>query len=109
MSAATLISNATILDLETGTLLKDHSLLIEADEIAAVYPIAQAPQSLSADLTTIDAQGHYLMPGLIDAHVHVLAWTADIRKITRYSQFYTAARASGILRDMLMRGVYHCP
>jgi imidazolonepropionase-like amidohydrolase len=45
-----------------------------------------------------------LMPGLCDAHVHVIASTADFAALERLSPTYVAAQASQILRGMLMRG-----
>ncbi len=44
------------------------------------------------------------MPGLIDAHVHVLAWTANLRELLNASPHYNALRAAEIMRGMLRRG-----
>lgn len=101
---AQLIRNATILDVSTGALLARHSLLLDKGLIAQIYPYAEGPHSFGENLEIIDAQNHIVMPGLCDAHVHVLAWTADARSINTCSPFYTAARASAILQAMLLRG-----
>ena len=45
-----------------------------------------------------------LMPGLIDAHVHVTAATANFAQLETWSPAYVAARAGDIMRSMLMRG-----
>jgi imidazolonepropionase-like amidohydrolase len=45
-----------------------------------------------------------LMPGLIDAHVHVTAVTADLAALTEWSPSYVTARAARVLADMLRRG-----
>lgn len=101
---ATVIENARVLDVQTGEVLEKRSLLIKGGKIERIFESPKKPDTLGDALTRIDAQNKLVMPGLIDAHVHVLAWTADIRAITRSSPFYTAARASKILNDMLMRG-----
>ena len=101
---ATLITQARVLDVTTGKILENRSLLIEDGHIKRIYETSEKPELLGDGLNFIDAQNKIVMPGLCDAHVHTLAWTADVRHITRTSPYYTAAKASGILRDMLMRG-----
>ena len=44
------------------------------------------------------------MPGLIDAHVHVTAVTADLAALEGWSPAYVTAQAAGVLRGMLDRG-----
>ena len=101
---ATLITNAQIIDVETGQSLPRQSVLIEKGKIAKIFDLPDKPPGIGENLEIINANNNYLLPGLCDAHVHVLAWTADVRQITRVSPFYTAARAKTILHDMLMRG-----
>lgn len=101
---AQLITNARVLDLKSGKLLENHSLLIDKGIIQRLIPAPDKPDSFGAELDILDAQNQILMPGLIDAHVHVMAWTADVRQISRTSPFYTAAKAGEILEAMLMRG-----
>jgi len=52
----------------------------------------------------IDASGRYVLPGLIDAHVHVTAGSADLGAVAEDSPYYVAAQTSAILRGMLRRG-----
>ena len=101
---AQLISHARVLDITTGELLEGRSLLVSEGVIERIYDTPTKPDSLGEGLVTINAGNRVVMPGLVDAHVHVLAWTADIRLLTRTSPFYTAARSGEILRAMLMRG-----
>ena len=101
---AKLITNARVLDVKTGQVLENRSLLIDKGRIEHIYETPDKPEILGEELRTIDAQNKIVMPGLCDAHVHVLAWTADIRRITRTSPYYTAAKTSEILQGMLMRG-----
>ena len=64
-SEVTLITHATILT-GTGERLEDASLLISGGKIAFVGE-GDAP----AGVTTIDANGLWVTPGLIDAHSHL--------------------------------------
>jgi imidazolonepropionase-like amidohydrolase len=64
-SQATLITNATILT-GTGERLDNASLLMENGKIAFVGA-GQAPEGV----TTIDASGRWVTPGLIDVHSHL--------------------------------------
>ena len=45
-----------------------------------------------------------MLPGLIDAHVHVKAWHADLGIVPRRPASYTALKAAGLLAAMLHRG-----
>jgi imidazolonepropionase-like amidohydrolase len=52
----------------------------------------------------IDVHGAYVIPGLCDAHVHVTAVSANLHDLLVLPASLVAARASVVLRDMLMRG-----
>jgi imidazolonepropionase-like amidohydrolase len=56
------------------------------------------------DARAIDLRGMTLMPGLIDAHVHVTAATANFAELETWSPTYLAARAGELMRAMLQRG-----
>lgn len=75
-------------------------VLITGGTIVAVGEQVEAP----AGTPELDATGQYLVPGLIDAHVHVSAGTADLGAQAERSPFYVAAQTSQILRAMLHRG-----
>jgi imidazolonepropionase-like amidohydrolase len=64
-SEPTLITNATILT-GTGVRLDDASLLISDGKIVFV-----GEGNVPAGVTTIDAQGRWVTPGLIDVHSHL--------------------------------------
>jgi imidazolonepropionase-like amidohydrolase len=53
---------------------------------------------------TIDAGGAYLLPGLIDAHVHVNAIDANLGALWKYAPSYVALKAARVLRGMRDRG-----
>ena len=95
-----LFENATVLDAAAGEMRPDRQVLVMDGRIAEV-----SEGRLSAsNAERIDLRGLTLMPGLCDAHVHVVASTADFAELTRMSPYYAAARAAEILRGMLLRG-----
>ena len=98
---AVLITNATILDVEAGEYAPDRRVLVRGGLIEEVGgPEVSAPR----DGRVIDAGGRTMLPGLIDAHVHVTAVTADLAAQAEWSPTYVAARSSAVLRSMLERG-----
>lgn len=52
----------------------------------------------------IDASGQYVLPGLIDCHVHVIATTADLGANAELPNSLLAYRAMGLMKNMIMRG-----
>ncbi len=99
-SSRTLFHNATVLDVERGELNHDRSVLVVDDIIAEVG----GPDLAAADARVIDLHGLTLMPGLIDAHVHVTAVTADLAALAEWPPSYVTARSAQVLTDMLGRG-----
>ncbi|MBO0847962.1 MAG: amidohydrolase family protein [Pseudonocardia sp.] len=95
-----IIRNASVLDAAAGELVPDRVIVVEGEEIVDVG----GPDVRAADAMAVDAGGRVVMPGLIDAHVHVLAYTADLPGASEQSPSYVAARASAIMRGMLERG-----
>ncbi|MFQ5818265.1 MAG: amidohydrolase, partial [Terriglobia bacterium] len=65
-AGVTVIRNATILTVTKGT-IKNGSILIRDAKIAAVGRRVRVPRGA----TVIDATGHYVIPGIIDAHSHI--------------------------------------
>lgn len=62
------IRGAAIVDVRTGELIQNRDIRIEDGRITALIP-AGAP----AEGQVIDATGLFAMPGLFDAHVHLMA------------------------------------
>ena len=69
--AYTYIHNGTLLDGHGGQPIADAAVLIENDSIRAAGPRARVARP-SGDVTDIDAQGGFILPGLIDTHVHLM-------------------------------------
>ena len=68
-STATLITNATVID-GTGGRIDRASLLIENGKIAGIGNDLTAPDGA----VTIDAEGRWVTPGIIDNHSHLGAY-----------------------------------
>jgi imidazolonepropionase-like amidohydrolase len=98
--ARSLFQNATILDTERGGYLPDSSVLVEGDRILEVG----GADVHASEVKSFDLRGMTLMPGLIDAHVHVTAVTADLAQLSEWSPAYVTARAARVLVGMLRRG-----
>jgi imidazolonepropionase-like amidohydrolase len=95
-----LLRAARVLDVGAGEYLEDHDVLAVDGRIAEVGRGLRVDD----DVVVIDVDGATVMPGLVDAHVHVTAATADLSVLPRWSPTYVAAHAAGILRGMLERG-----
>ncbi len=98
--ARTLIKNAAVLDVTEGEILEERDVLIGDGRI---LEIGDRRVGATADVT-IDLAGRVLMPGLCDAHVHVIVPINSFAQLTRWSPSYTAIRTIPILKGMLMRG-----
>jgi imidazolonepropionase-like amidohydrolase len=97
---ATLLANAALVDGSTDRPIEGVHVLVEGGRIREVShrPIA------GGSATVIDLAGRTLMPGLIDAHVHVIATTADLGRNAMLPDSLVTARSLAILSGMLRRG-----
>ena len=94
-----LFINARIVD---GTCLEPSepvSVLVEGNRIREV-----GSNVASATAEVIDLAGKTLMPGLIDAHVHVIASMADLGQNAMLPDALVTIRAFKLMGEMLMRG-----
>lgn len=69
--AYTLILNGTLIDGNGGAPLPDAAVLVKDNRIQAAGRKNEVALP-DAGLTTIDARGGFILPGLIDTHVHVM-------------------------------------
>lgn len=93
------IRNANVLDVHEGT-FATADVVTANGKIRTIDQGAEAP----SDARTIDGSGKYLIPGLIDAHVHVVASSADFRSLTWTPASYVYAQTARIMKEMLGRG-----
>lgn len=95
-----LLRGAKIFDGETPDLLEGFEVLVGDGRI---LELSDRPIK-SDEATVIDLRGRTLMPGLIDAHVHVLAAKADLASIAEMPRMLLAQHARQMLEAMLNRG-----
>lgn len=96
----TIFKNAMLLDAEGGALIGPCNVLVDGGLVA--YITTGLIRRKGAAIH--DIKGKTLMPGLCDAHVHVTAATPNFGTQRHWPTSYVTARASEILRGMLMRG-----
>ncbi|WP_027077802.1 amidohydrolase family protein [Maribacter antarcticus] len=65
-----LITNANIIDVEAGVVLKNKHLIIQNGVFKQIFE-GQVSDSLKTIYKVIDAKNRYLMPGMIDMHTHL--------------------------------------
>lgn len=89
--AATLIHAGNVITAEGSQVLKNQTLVIEADKITAIEAGFRAPAS--GDLV-VDLKNHFVMPGLMDMHTHFSYQSSP----TAYSEGFTMNEADVALR-----------
>jgi imidazolonepropionase-like amidohydrolase len=100
MTTTLVLRSARVLDVGAGTYLEDQDVLVVDGRIAEIGRALSAAD----DAQVVDLAGATVLPGLVDAHVHVTAATADLAAMESWSPSYVTAHAAGILRGMLERG-----
>lgn len=75
----TLVKNATLIDGNGNEPLSDAAVLVQDNQIEVVGRLAEMP-NLDEAAEVIDAEGGYILPGLIDSHVHMMMESKDSRK-----------------------------
>lgn len=95
-----LIKNVGVFDGLSGTVVPGH-VLIDGSKISAVdtSPIAE-----SAATTVIDGSDRVLMPGMIDAHAHLVGMANTLLDLAMASQTQLAATTLARAKGTLLRG-----
>ena len=93
-------THATVFDSLRGELRPDATVVVEDDRIADV--VAASVQV--DDARVIDVAGRTVLPGLIDAHVHVTSVVPDFLKLSMMPPSLIAAQSKDVLEGMLGRG-----
>ena len=96
-----LIRNARLFDSASGVLRPGTTIVIEGEHFATV---TQGPLVVDDVGREIDAGGRVVLPGLIDAHVHVTATSHDLAGLALLPPSLIGAEASQLMAAMLRRG-----
>jgi len=91
------LMHATVIDGTGAAPMADSTVLIRGGRIAAVYPAGSRPAPNGARVE--DLTGKWVIPGLIDAHVHLPGGNAEVE---RYRGLLSRLLLDGVtgLRDM---------
>jgi len=96
------IVGGTVFNAVHGEVIHNGVVCLEDDRITAVGP-ASAVSSGGRDVQVIDATGHFVMPGMMDCHVHLLSSGAPdyasraLKELLPYTAIRGAANAKILL------------
>ncbi len=101
--------NASVVDVRTGAITRNSAVVMRAGRVESVG----SPSTGAAGGRTIDLRGRYVVPGLIDAHVHIGS-IAQMRAALESG--VTTVRSAGAshfadvgLRELVKRGALAGP
>lgn len=100
--AAVVFVNVRVFDGNGNPLTEPTSVRVEGKVIVAIGP--EAARDVSPGAVVIDGGGRTLMPGLIDAHTHLLYTIVPQSAILTSDLGYLNVAATKASHDMLMRG-----
>ena len=95
-----LFTNVNVFDGVNDALEMNTSVLVEGNLIAAVGPSITLPRGSEV----IDGGGRTLMPGIIEAHGHLMLSVDATSWFNTHDVFYVGAAAAGEAENYLMRG-----
>jgi imidazolonepropionase-like amidohydrolase len=87
-----IIQGGSVIDTRTGKAMENQTIVIEGDRITRVAPAKEV--AVTSDARIVDARGQWIVPGLIDMHVH-RAGQSDLVPFTLY-----VANGVTSIRDM---------
>ena len=67
---AQLLEGVNIVDVESGEIIPDRDIFIANGKITAIFPSGEEA-GLPSRITKVPLRGRYVLPGLVDMHVHV--------------------------------------
>ncbi len=111
--AVIVFQHGTVVDVATGNLLPDQTIVVNGNRIQTVGPAASA--KIPAGARVVDVRGKYLIPGLWDMHAHteIVAGlfggpsNSDKDQEVNYRKAYQRYIANGVtgIREMAQRAV----
>ena len=98
-----ILTNAMIIDGTGADPISNGSLVVEGDRIKEILP--GSPGQIPAGAVTVDCRRQTLLPGLIDAHVHIGAVDANIMEQQRiYHPSLLVIRTLKVIQESLDQG-----
>lgn len=95
----TVIRSGSVLDTETMTIVGERDVVIEDGIIVDVVDRYDGEADIS-----VDASGQFVVPGLIDGHVHFRLVTMNFRRLATMSEVEFGIRMATLARQTLERG-----
>ncbi len=95
----TAIKDGTVLDTATMAFVGERTIVIDD---GVIVDVAERYDG-SAD-QVVDARGAYVVPGLIDAHVHFRLATMDFRRLASMTEVEFGIRMAALAADTVKRG-----
>ena len=101
-SEVIVLSGATVIDGNGGVPISDGTIVITDQKITAVGP--RSSVKVPAGARTIDVSGKYIVPGLMDANVHLVPWPSweYIEFLARYENNF-----EGIIEEAAQVALKH--
>ena len=87
------ITHVTLIDGTGSAARPDMTVVVRGDRIVEVRRSARKSQNVSRETIVVDGRGKYLIPGLLDSHVHLDEWS-------QYSLVLFVANGVTSVRDM---------
>jgi len=95
----TLIKNGTVLDVDTMHFVGERDVVIDDGIIVDVVD-----HHTGGVDRTIDARGQFVVPGLIDAHVHFRLVTLNFRRLSTMSEVEYGIHMARLAKETVQRG-----
>ena len=102
MANRTIFRSARIFDGESEILRQGLDVLV-AD--GCIEQVSEHPLSNDDGTMVVDCGGRVLMPGCIDAHVHVYGYGLNVTRVVQAPATYVAHFAAQFLQSSLDRGL----
>lgn len=103
-AASTLLEHVRVFDGVADVLSDPRHVLVRDGLIASISPEPPEPAALGGDCVRIDAAGHTLLPGLIDAHWHAAFASLTFSALQFADAGFIAIAAAHAARETLLRG-----
>lgn len=102
------LTNAAVVDVRSGSVTRGATVLMRGGRIESITLSAAAGSVAPPNVRSLDLRGRYVVPGLIDAHVHI-GGLAQMRAALESG--VTTVRSAGVshfvdvgLRDLVKKG-----